>query len=158
MAREDWPIGALQGAIKSGTSATNALKTFRAEGGTIRTQTWYRLYGQLQLEGVMASKELASPLNRRPTTQEIQTVTSRRARGFMQRVTVMGRDDEGLVIAKDVSLRTNQLVSRQNAINKALALVQNGMEDEETRDRYPLKSLIGGFYQGTYLFEPEEEG
>jgi hypothetical protein len=157
MPREDWPIGALQSAIKSGTSATNALGSFRAEGGRIKTQTWYRLYGQLQLEGVMASKELAAPLNRRPTADEVQTVTSRRARGFMQRVTVMGRDDEGLVIARDVSLRNDTLLSRGNAIKQALALVQAGMEDEDTRDRYPLKSLLGGFYQGTYLFQPEGE-
>jgi hypothetical protein len=156
MAREDWPVGALTAAIKAGQSATGALKAFRESGGRVRTQTWYRLYGQLQLEGATASKELASPLNRRPTADEIQEVTSRRARGYMQRVTIMGRDENGLVIARDVSLRVDALVSRQAAIDKALALVREGMEDEETRDRYPLKSIIGGVYQGTYLFVPEE--
>lgn len=156
MAREDWPVGSLQSAIKAGRSASAALAEYRAGGGSIRTQTWYRLYGQLQLEGAFASKEAATPLNRRPTAGDIQQVSSRRATGYMQRVTILGRDDSGLIIAKDVSLRPDRLMSRQAAIDQALALVQSGMEDEETRDRYPLKALIGGFYQGTYEFTPEE--
>lgn len=149
------PRALAQIAIREGESATGALRAFREAGGSIRTQTWYRLYGQAQLEGVMSGKEAAAPLNRVPTAGEIQPATVPRARGYMQRVTIFGRDDQGNIISRDVSLRTNRLVSRQNAVNKALALVQAGMDDPERRDRYPMQALLMGSYGGTYEFNPE---
>lgn len=142
--------------MRENVSATAALKAFRAAGGSIRTQTWYRLYGQAQLEGAMTSKEAGRPLGRIPTASEIQPATVPRARGFMQRVTVYGRDQAGNIITRDVSLRSGRLVSRGNAINKALALVQAGMDDPERRDRYPMQALLMGTYSGTYEFNPEQ--
>jgi len=150
-ARQSW----VSWAIREGTNATSALRLFRYRGGRIASQTWYRLYGQAQLEGVMASKEAGRPMNRAPLAGDIQTATSRRATGYMQRVVVMGRDKDGLVISRDVSLRGDTLLTRQKAVEKALGLVASGMEDEETRDRYPMTALLGGFYTGTYEFQPE---
>lgn len=143
---------AAQLAIREGKSATEALRLYRQAGGSVRTQTWYRLYGQANLEGTLAGPEASAALNRVPTAGEIQTATAPRARGYMQRVTVFGRDSEGNVLTREVSLRPGRLVSRENAVNKALALVQAGMEDPEKRDRYPMKALLMGTYTGTYNF------
>jgi hypothetical protein len=156
MAQPAWAKTVAQQAMREGTSATQALRLFREAGGQVRTQTWYRLYGQAQLEGAMASKEFSAQLRRIPTASEIQTATAPRARGYMQRVTVYGRDENGNVITRDVSLRGDRLVSRENAVAKAMALVQAGMEDPEKRDRYPLAALLMGAYQGTFEFAPEE--
>ena len=152
----DWPKGLIQTALREGGSATSALAGFRAAGGRIRTQTWYRLWGQTELERARVGDEIGANPRRIPTSGEIQTSTSRRARGYMQRVTVLGRDADGNVLARDVSLRPGALVSRQNAIDKALALLQAGMETPEGRERYPLRALLAAFYVGTYRFEPEE--
>lgn len=148
---------AAQLAIREGQSATAALRLYRQAGGSIRTQTWYRLYGQAQLEGVTTSKEAAAPLNRVPIAGEIQPAIVPRARGYMQRVTVFGRDEGGNIITRDVSLRSGRLVSRGNAVNKAMALVQAGMDDPERRDRYPMRTLLMGTYSGTYQFNPDPE-
>lgn len=158
MAWDSYPRGIVQRAVREGSSARESLRIFRELGGSIRTQTWERLYSQARLEGLQASREVAAPLNRIPSAGEVQTTSAVRATGYMQRVVVMGRTDEGLVIAKDVSIRTDRPVSRQQAIDRALGLVQAGMEDPETRDRYPMRALLGAFYQGTYLFEPGLEG
>jgi hypothetical protein len=155
MAREGWPVSALQQAIRTGETPTAALAAYRAAGGSIRTQTWYRLYQQLEIEGALQSKELASPLNRRPTAEDLQLATTRLATGFMQRVVVMAEDDQGRIRGLDVSVTGEGVVSRRSAIADALAKVQAGMEDEDTRDRYPFKRIIGGYYQGTYEFQPE---
>lgn len=154
MAWDSYPRGIVQRAIAEGSSARESLRIFRSLGGAIRTQSWERLYAQARLEGLSASKELGQPLNRIPTSHDVQATSSVRATGFMQRVVVMGRTEDGLIISKDVSIRTDRPVSRQAAIDKALGLVQSGMEDEETRDRYPMSALIGGIYQGTYSFQP----
>lgn len=146
---------AAQLAIREGVNATDALRLYRSAGGSVRTQTWYRLYGQAQLEGALTSKEAAAPLNRVPTAGEIQPATVPRARGYMQRVTVYGRTPEGFIMTREVSLRSTNLVSRGNAVNKALALVQAGMDDPERRDRYPMAALLMGTYTGTYEFNPD---
>jgi len=41
------PSGFIAGAVNDGTSATDALNAFREAGGSIRTQTWYRLFGEV---------------------------------------------------------------------------------------------------------------
>lgn len=154
MAWDSYPRGIVQKAVSEGASAHDSLRIFRGLGGRIRTQTWERLYSQARLEGLSAGPELGAPLNRIPTAGEVQTTSSVRATGYMQRVVVMGRTEDGLIVSKDVSIRTDAPLSRQGAIDRALGLVQAGMEDEETRDRYPMKALVGGFYQGTYNFSP----
>ena len=156
-AGSDWPFSAAQIAIREGANATDALRAFRAAGGSVRTQTWYRLYGQAQLEGAMSGREASAGLARVPVSNEIQTRSVPRATGYMQRVTVFGRTDQGDIVTREVSLRSSRLVSRANAVAKALALVQQGMTDPESRDRYPLRALLLGTYTGTVGFEPVPE-
>lgn len=156
MAGSNIPRASVQAAIREGANASDALRAYRAAGGSVRTQTWYRLYGQVQLEGVMAGREAGASLRARPTAGEIQQATSVRARGYMQRVTVLGRDSEGNIISRETSFRSDNLVSRQNAINKALALVQAGIEGPEGRERYAMTAVLAGFYSGTFEFQPGE--
>lgn len=156
MAREDFPRWVAQTAIREGRSATDALNIFRAGGGKVRTQTWYRLYGQAQLEGIMGAAEIERPMHLRPTTEDIQPMSTRRSAGFMQRVVVMGRDSSGLVISKDVSIRTDRLMSRRNAVNRAVELLTtHGGKFPQAQDSEPM-SVVAAFYSGTYDLEPEE--
>lgn len=109
----------------------------------MRTQTWYRLYGQAQLEGIHASAEIDRPMHRRPIADEVQPMTVRRPGGFIHRVTVMGRDADGLVISKRVSLKVDQLMSRRHAIATALAKISDSL------DRYGITPLTG-FHTGAF--------
>lgn len=155
MAKGEFSRWIAQTAIREGRNATDALRMFRALGGSVRTQTWYRLYGQAQMEGIQGAHELEAPLHRIPETQDIQQMTTRRSRGFMQRVVVMGRDSHGLVVSKDVSLRTDKLVSRKTAVNRAVELLTtHGGNFPNAQDSEPM-TVVAGFYQGTYELEPE---
>lgn len=109
----------------------------------MRTQTFYRLYGQAQLEGISASAELDRPMHRRPIAGEVQPMTVRRPGGFIHRVTVMGRDADGLVISKRVSLKVDQLMSRRNAIATAISKIADSL------DRYGIVPLTG-FHTGAF--------
>lgn len=151
----DFPRWVAQVAIREGRNATDALRLFREAGGSVRTQTWYRLWGQAQMEGIMGSHELQQPLHLRPEAQDIQKMSTRRSSGYMQRVVIMGRDSHGLTISKDVSLRTDQLVSRGTAVNRAVELLTtHGGQFPQAQDSEPM-TVIAGFYQGTYELEPE---
>jgi hypothetical protein len=151
----DFPRWVAQIAIREGRNATDALRIFREKGGRVRTQSWYRLWGQAQLEGIQGAHELEAPLHLRPQAPDIQTMSTRRSTGYMQRVVVMGRDSLGYVVSKDVSLRTDRLVSRRTAIKRAVELLNtHGGRFPEQSDSEPM-SVIAGFYQGTYELEPE---
>lgn len=55
------PSGYIVGAINEGTSATSALNAYRGDGGSIRTQTWYRLFGEVS--NALASEPAAAALD-----------------------------------------------------------------------------------------------
>lgn len=152
----DYPKGLVQRALREGESAASTLRAFRAAGGRIRTQTWQRMYAQAQLEGLMTSREFGAQQNRVPTSEFIQKSTSRRAEGLMQRAVVFLRNADGLVISKDISIRTDRLRSRQDVVDKALAIMQGALTDPETSERYAVSAILGGAYTGTFDLEPEE--
>lgn len=128
---------AINAALSRGDSATAALKAYRAEGGSIRTQTFYRLYGQAQLEGLTVEKEPSRPLHRAPTADETRPMTVKNPGGYLQKVVVLGRDKDGLVLSKHVTLKTDKLISRKKAITTAIGLIGEGLE------RYGITPITG---------------
>lgn len=44
------PAGQMLDAMRSGNSATEALRQFRDAGGSMRTQRWYSLWGEIQAD------------------------------------------------------------------------------------------------------------
>ena len=146
----------IQAAISEGRSATETLRDWRARGGAIRTQTWYRVWGQVENEQLQAIPEAAEPPHRRPTPETIQERTTKRPGAYHQDVTLIVQDAHGNVELRNVHLRTPRLLSRRGAI-RAVKDKWNQISPE----RGPGQSgtvwkAIGGIYLGTFNLVPEE--
>jgi hypothetical protein len=137
-------------AILSGLSATAGLKAYRAAGGKVASQTWYRLTGELQ--AMLADREgiYNEPVNLRPVASEIKTWETAKAKGYIQQVEVLVRDrGTGEIISVPFSLQGNSLVSRRSAIRAALDVYS----DDNAR-RYN-QQVLGAVYTGTYQAVPK---
>lgn len=109
----------------------------------------------MQLEGHMASVEAAAPLNRIPTVEHIQRVSSRRARGYYQRVRIYGIDPSGLAISKQITVKVPRLRSRAWVIQQATSILQSGGgRFPQATGSIPIR-VVGGIYQATYEAVPE---
>lgn len=141
--------------VETDLSATAALKQFRAAGGHMATGSWYRMWGEVENERALGGIEYGRPLHLKPTTDEILTMTTRRASGYMQRVQVFGRTVNGDVISKTIDVRGDSLIARKNAITKAENIVK-GIESSSGRDTGSLPvQVLGGVYGGTFELIPE---
>lgn len=140
---------AIARALHNGQSATSALRDFRKSGGSMRTQTFYRLYGQAQVEGIHRYDEASRPLNRTPTPDEIQTMTVRRGGGFLHKVVVMTKDASGQIISRTLNITRKTPMTRGNAIRKAMSIVA------DNRDSYGLEP-VAAFHTGVFEMVRED--
>ena len=139
------------GAILQGWSATRGLQEFRALGGRISNQVWFRLTGELQAMLARREGEYDEPLHRRPQGHEIQTWQGYRGRGFIQQVEVIVRDrDTGEIISVPFSHNTRILHSRKQVIRDALnTITPEGTDGDK-------QQILGAVYTGTYQGEQSE--
>lgn len=147
----DLPVWAVLDAIGSGQSASASLKGYRAAGGEVRTQTWYRLFGEVQ--GALGNRlsEASAPLHRRPAQEEVTQWSTRNAAGFLQQVEVLVRDRAtGEVSARPFSVTGDQLRSRGSVISEALDVFAGGVEDGPYEEQ-----ILGAVHVGAYELVPE---
>lgn len=138
------PAGLLLNALSEGLSATKALSNFREAGGSIRTQTWYKLAGEVR--AAVANRDVVTGLD--PTLlprDEHFTPWSAGSEGqFLYQVEVPYRDVEsGEVFRAPYSVITNRVLSPQDAIDEALDVYADNAE------KYGQK-ILGGILVGLY--------
>lgn len=156
MARAGSPRGLIQRLVEEGGSATATLKSYREAGGKIANQTWYRMFGEAQNEQALGGIEEGKPLHLRPTSDEILQMSTVRATGYLQRVQVIGKNQEGEVFTITRDLKTTNLMSRKRAIERAIEDVEN-IPDVTRREHGSLPvSVVTAFYGGTYELSPTE--
>jgi hypothetical protein len=148
----DLPVWAVLDALRDGKSATAGLAAYRAAGGEVRTQTWYRLHGEVQSALAGKISEASAPLGRRPTGDELTTWTTRNAAGYLQQVEVLVRDRAtGEVMAKPFSVTGPDLVSRGAAISEALDAYMGNADIYE-------EQVLGAVHVGAYELTPDLDG
>ena len=146
------PVWAVLDSIATGQSASAGLAAYRAAGGEVRTQTWYRLHGEVQASLAGRIQEAAAPLNRRPTGEEVQTMSTTSAKGYLQQIEVLVRNrGTGEVEAKPFSVTGDQLISRGNAISQALDAFAGGVEEGSFEEQ-----VLGAVHVGAYQMVPSE--
>lgn len=119
--RPDYPLGAAISTVKAGTSARAGLASFRAGGGRTTDATWYRMVAEARRSLGDRLAEAGRPLNRRPTGDEITTMSTRTKTGYWQEVSVFSRDRvTGEVKSSPFIVRGSGLVTRQAALRAAL--------------------------------------
>lgn len=155
MAKESYPRGLVQRLAEAGANPSTSLREFREAGGRLRTQTWYRMWGEIENERHLAGIEEGKPLHLRPTEGEIMPMTTRRAKGYMQRVQVISRLQTGTLMTKTIDIRTDRLVSRINAVGKARGIVEGiGEGLGRVTDTVPV-AVVAALYGGTFELTPE---
>lgn len=146
-----YPVPFIAQAVRSGMSASGALSAYREAGGAVRTQTWYRAWGQVQASVDDYTAELERPQSRRPIADELRQWQTKTATGYAQQAQVFMRDREtGEVVTRNFTLRGAGVVSRQSVIDTAISTFT------DFSDQYGMQ-IVGGIYTGSYELVPEEE-
>lgn len=149
--KEGYPFGFAMQAIRNGMSARAGLAAYRQAGGSIRDATWFKMVGEGRAQVARRGAEVSAPLNRRPLATEITTWTTRTRSGYAQQVEVIVRDkDTGLIMSVPHTTTGQRLLTRQDAIDTALANFGGG-NDEIYR-----QEILGATYVGTMLMQPED--
>ena len=137
-------------------TASGALAHLREQGHRIRTQTFYRLWGETADAAARSSLNQAAPLNRRPTSEEITPFTAPRARGFLYTIDIAVRDRlTGEVFMTPSGYRSDRLVSRGRALRGAIEAARDAQEIN--RESFG-GEILGGTITQVREFVPEDEG
>lgn len=118
------------------------------------TASWYRMWGEVQNELALGGIETGRNINLRPTTDEILTMTTVRARGYMQRVNVFAKNASGEVFTKTIDVRTDNLIARKNAIKRAEQTVEGFTSTSAVPTGSDVAQVLGAVYAGTYELVP----
>ena len=135
--------------VKEGMSSSAALNAYRSAGGKIRTQSWYKLYGEAQAVIVRREAVSKAPANRRPLAEHITTWTTTKQRGYSYQFEIQVRHrGTGAIESVFHAVRTDKLISYGRALARAM----------ETFD--PVKDsadyqVLGGIVTGVFQLVPE---
>lgn len=148
----EFPFWAAVRTVREGLSGRTGLSAYREGGGEIRDATWYRMISEARAAIAGREAEAGAPLNRRPTADEVNDWVTPRSRGYIQQVEVAVRDrDTGQVIMLPYSVRGTGLLTRQEAIDEALAhYTPEGTDGER-------QVILGALSVGTYRMIPGGE-
>jgi hypothetical protein len=142
--------GWVAGAVRQGISARQGLNEYREAGGSIRDAIWYKLYAEQKVATESMRDEMTKPLNSIPGANEMITMTTKRATGYLQTIDIYTRvKGTDVVTVKPFMFSTDDLMSRGEALSKALTMMQQAVDEE----RYE-EVLLGGVYTGTRIMTP----
>lgn len=140
---------AVRQGLAEGMSATNMLNDIRAAGGSIRTQSFYQLVGEVRASAARASEWATAPLDQVPGQDLVQDWTGGQADTYLNRVYMYVRTNIGGVLSverRGVSILTKEAISP----NDALAMAQGLYEDNADSDNYANEQFLGAEFGGVY--------
>lgn len=151
MAERIGPLGIIEALVKAGTSATEGLRQYRAQGGKIRDSRWYGAFGELQAELARKDFVRAAPINRLPTGSEISPVTAKKHGAYIYRGAVMVVErDTDQIVSLPASVRSKKLITYKTAIS----MMQTQITDTGSP---PGMTVIGAYVSGVRELVPESE-
>ena len=141
---------AAQIAVRDNIPAPLAYQVLSSLGMDVSERDFARLYGQAQLSSSMVASEGEASLDEIPDASFIQTRSTVTSSGYLQQLLVHAVDQStGATIEIPYSIRTDQLISRGEAVDAAIVSQTLRAPD------YNLK-VIGAAYTGTYELVPGE--
>lgn len=145
-------LSAAQATVRAGVSANAGYRAFQAGGGQIARATWLRTVAEVRRRASDYLEEAGRPLGRKPTADEITVLSTNHQARIIQQVDVYVRDrDTGEIDVKPFSWRGQALITRQAAINEALAAFDTGVTGSP--DRFN-ETVLGATYTGTIRLVP----
>src|SRR5271165_1866243 len=127
--------------VREGSTAEESFRGYRPLGGNISKGIWEKVWGEVENELALGSIERGKPLNLKPQAEDILGMTTKRAKGYLQQVQVIMTEANGKALTKTFSLKTETLVSRGNAIRKAMAIQQEINESATAEGKYPERQV-----------------
>jgi len=108
--------------IRQGHTATSALNELRDRGFSVANKTFYRLWGETVDHLAKSETFVDTPLNRRPSIDQIGIATRPRARGYLYNVEIaVHNPDSGEVAFHSWGVRSQKLISIGNALQQAVS-------------------------------------
>lgn len=144
--------GWVAASIRQGLSANAALSEFRNAGGSMRRSVWLKLYAEQRVAVDSQLMEMTAPLSAIPSRQEMVPMTTKRKAGYLQTLDIYTKlKGTDVVTVKPFMFSGSDLMSRGEALTKALTMMQTAVDDE----RYE-ETVLGGVYTGTRIMTPGE--
>jgi len=140
--------------IGEGADPAESFRGYRKLGGNISADIWQRVWGEVENELSLGAIERGKPLHLKPQAEDIMSMTTKRATGYLQQVQVIMTEADGNALTKTFSISTKQLVSRANAIRKAMQIMEESNETGSSKEKYPDREVKLAFYGGTYEMNP----
>lgn len=132
--------------LSQGWSAREGLRRFREAGGHIGNQRWFEVVRSVREAETHRIGELSGDVNAVPGAREITRWENLTKRGYFQQVNVLVRDTStGELRIVPYTVYGNALISRKEAIQKAIGHIQSGIASGSYEE-----SLVAAVYSGTY--------
>jgi hypothetical protein len=145
-------LAAAQATVRDGLSANAGYKAFQAGGGAVARATWLRTVAEVRRRAADYVQEAGRPMNRKPRADEIITLTTKHQFRYIQQIDVYVRDRAtGEIDVRPFSWRGLALITRQAAVNEALAAFELGVTGSP--DRFD-EVILGATYTGTIMLQP----
>lgn len=137
--------------IKLGLSANESLRQFRAGGGHIGRSTWLALRAEAGTALANRPAEMSATLTSVPTDIATLRFQNGSKTGFLQQVELLIRErGTDIVTNRPFSIRTDTLMTRAEAMAKAMDLFAQNTDAYEKGSSVQL----GAVYAGTYQLVP----
>lgn len=155
MSRPSYVANYLPRLIREGHTATSALRELRNSGQSIADKTFYRLWGETVDHLSKSEAFIDTPLNRRPSIDQIGIATRPRARGYLYNVEIaVHNPDSGEVAFHSWGVRSQKLISVGNAIQQAVS----SWQESENSGRGSVEGrALGGVLSGVLQLVGEGE-
>lgn len=139
------PAGSyIAGLVREGLSASGALRAYRGAGGSIRTQTWYRAWGETVAAIGRAGAIGAAPGGSRPLASELSAGAWRTKERYTFMVDVLVRPTgTSEVFRMPMAVTSDRLLTYDEALNQAIDYANADLE------KYG-ESVIGGVTTAVY--------
>jgi hypothetical protein len=138
-------VGSALRAISEGASANRWLAALREAGAGVRREVGLRVYGQAKTLAAEYESEPTRPLDQAPTFSEMRQWPTRASSGVLQTVQLFYRENmTGRIVQRFYNVRTDEGISRQEAIDAAIDANAEGAEEYE-------QVLVGAVHTGAAI-------
>ena len=138
---------AIPGLLRQGLGPTAALRSFRAAGGSISDQSWFRAWRQVADSLERAGAVAEAPLRRRPETGEVQASGWQTKQRYTYMVDVTFRVFGTRIIeTRTLAVTSDRLLTYGSALQSALDTFAEGEDEPSGENQVGLGGVVVGVY------------
>lgn len=142
--------GFIAGFQQEGRSATSALGAFRGLGGSVRTQTWYRAWGEVEAATAAAGPVAQMAPESVPTIGDYQEWAAGREGNLLHQVTIYFRDQDGEVASMEWGVTSTSPLAPADAVASAMDDFAEASRTTETgRGQTVIGATLAGLFRMT---------